>query len=148
MADEAEEVNTPVEDGDTVQLLQETEVSEAEKNEEFRSSNRPDPREKPSPASTEHSWSAPLLSLARKATETISSGVSYAATPRNPTQGSAASSPTNTLSENDLNYTSNQPGGFQLKIYQTWSYQSTFSGLPLRLSWVQLSHHVTLDVKS
>lgn len=133
MADQAEEVNTPAEDGDAVQQLQETEVSEAEKNREFRSSERSDAGEKLSPASAEHSWSAPLLSLARKATETISSGVSYAATPRNPTQGSAASSPTNTLSENDVNDTSNQPGGFQLKIYQNWSHQSTFSRLPLRL---------------
>lgn len=110
MADEAEKVNTPAEDGDAVQQLQETEVSEAEKNREFRSSDRPDAGEKPSPSSAQHSWSAPLLSLARKATETISSGVSYAATPRNPTQGPAASSPTNTLSENDLNYTSDLPG--------------------------------------
>lgn len=117
MADDAEEVNTPAEDGDSVQQLQETEVSETEKNGEFSSSDRLDPVEKPSPASTEHSWSAPLLSLARKATETISSGVSYAATPRNPSQGSAASSPTYTLSENDLSYTSNQPGGVQFKIY-------------------------------
>lgn len=134
MADEAEEVNTPAEDGVTVQQLQETKVSKAEKNEEFESSDRPDRGEKPSPAPTEHSWSAPLLSLARKATETISSGVSYAAAPRNPTQGSAASSPTNTLSQNDLNYTSNQPGGFQLKICQAWSYQSMFSRRLLRLS--------------
>lgn len=119
MADAAEEVNTLTGDGDIVQQLQETEVSEAEQNKEFGSSDRPDPGDKPTPASTEHSWSAPLLSLARKATETISSGVSYAAIPRNPTQGSAASSSTNTLSENDLNVTSNQPGGFQLEIYQT-----------------------------
>lgn len=114
MADEAEEVNTPAEDGDATQQLQETEVSETETNGEFCSSDRPDPGEKPSPASTEHSWSAPLLSLARKATETISGGVSYAATQRNPAQGSAASSPTKALPENDqLNYTSNQPGAFQ-----------------------------------
>ncbi|TNM98783.1 RUN and FYVE domain-containing protein 1 [Takifugu flavidus] len=109
MADEAEEVNTPAEDGNTGQQLQGTEVSEAEKNSQFCSSDRPDPGEKPPPASTEHSWSAPLLSFARKATETISSGVSYAATPRNPAQGAAASSPTNTLPENDINYTSHQP---------------------------------------
>ncbi|XP_003970516.2 RUN and FYVE domain-containing protein 1 [Takifugu rubripes] len=109
MADEAEEVNTPAEDGNTGQQLQGTEVSEAEKNSQFCSSDRPDPGEKPSPASTEHSWSAPLLSFARKATETISSGVSYAATPRNPAQGAAASSPTNSLPENDINYTSHQP---------------------------------------
>lgn len=113
MADEAGEVNTPADDGDAIQQLQGTEVSETETNGEFCSSDRPDSGEKPSPASTEHSWSAPLLSLARKATETISGGVSYAATQRNPTQGSAPSSPTNTLSEHDLNYTANQPGAFQ-----------------------------------
>lgn len=115
MADEAEEVNTPAEDGNTGQQVQGTEVSEAEKNSQFCSSDGPDPGEKPAPASTEHSWSAPLLSFARKATETISSGVSYAATPRNPAQGAAASSPTNTLPENDINYTSHQPGGFFAK---------------------------------
>lgn len=111
MADGAEEVNTAAEDGDTVQQLQETEVYEADKSSESGCSDGPDFVGKPPPASTEHSWSAPLLSLARKATETISSGVSYAATSRNPSQGSAASSPANTLCENDLNHTSNQPGG-------------------------------------
>lgn len=115
MADEAEEVNTPAEDGNTGQLLRGTEVSEAEKNSHFCSSDGPDPGEKPSPASTEHSWSAPLLSFARKATETISSGVSYAATPRNPAQGAAANSPTSALPENDINCTSHQPGGFFMK---------------------------------
>lgn len=134
MADQAEEVNTPAEDGDTAQQLQGTEVSEAEKNGEFSSSDGPDPGEKPSPASTEHSWTAPLLSFARKATETISSGVSYAATPRNPTPGSAASSPTNTLTENDLNYTLNQPGGFSSKTCKTWSYRSTFGTLTFMTS--------------
>lgn len=115
MADEAEEVNTPAEDGNTGQQLQGTEVSEAEKNSHFCSSDQPDSGEKPSPAPTEHSWSAPLLSFARKATETISSGVSYAAAPRNPAPGTAASSPTSTLPENDLNYTSHQPGGVFMK---------------------------------
>lgn len=113
MADEAEEVNTPAEDGNTGQQLQGTEVSEAEKNIQVRRSDGPDPGETPAPAS-ELSWSAPLLSFARKATETISSGVSYAATPRNPAQG-AASSPANTLPENDVNCTSHQPGAFFMK---------------------------------
>lgn len=115
MADEAEEVNTAAEEGDTGQQLQGTEVSEAETNSRFCSGDGPEPGEKPPPASTEHSWSAPLLSFARKATETISSGVSYAATPRNPAQGAAANSPSNALPENELNCTSHQPGGFSMK---------------------------------
>uniref|UniRef100_A0A668ASU0 RUN and FYVE domain containing 1 n=1 Tax=Myripristis murdjan TaxID=586833 RepID=A0A668ASU0_9TELE len=49
----------------------------------------------------ESSWSAPILSLARKATETISSGVSYGAALRHPSTGSTASSPTEKEPEND-----------------------------------------------
>ncbi|KAA8589102.1 hypothetical protein FQN60_010447 [Etheostoma spectabile] len=102
MADEAGEVNTAVEDGEAKQQLCEPEVSEAEPD----GGHGQERTEKPAPAASESSWSAPILSLARKATETISSGVSYAAAPRNPSQGSAASSPTERESENHLNNTS------------------------------------------
>lgn len=140
MADEAEEVNTAADDGDAALPLQETEVSEAETNGEFRSSDWPDPGSKPSPASAEHSWSAPLLSLARKATETISSGVSYATTPRNPAQGSAASSPTTALCENDL-YTSNQPGGFQFGVIKLGATDARLDEFLLDL--LEFSFHIT-----
>ncbi|KAJ8014939.1 hypothetical protein DPEC_G00020970 [Dallia pectoralis] len=58
---------------------------------------------------TESNWSTPILSLARKATETISSGVIYGATFRNATPfASAAGSPSSTTTtqnstENDVN---------------------------------------------
>uniref|UniRef100_A0A8D0CX28 RUN and FYVE domain containing 1 n=1 Tax=Sander lucioperca TaxID=283035 RepID=A0A8D0CX28_SANLU len=89
MADEAGEVNTAVEDGEAKQQLDEPEVSETAPDCESGGSDRQERTEKPAPAAAESSWSAPILSLARKATETISSGVSYAAAPRNPSQGSA-----------------------------------------------------------
>ncbi|XP_031175159.2 RUN and FYVE domain-containing protein 1 [Sander lucioperca] len=106
MADEAGEVNTAVEDGEAKQQLDEPEVSETAPDCESGGSDRQERTEKPAPAAAESSWSAPILSLARKATETISSGVSYAAAPRNPSQGSAVSSPTERESENDFNNTS------------------------------------------
>lgn len=116
MADEAGEVNTAVEDGEAQQEPNEPEVSEAATDGEFSGSDGADRTEKSAPAAAENSWSAPLLSLARKATETISSGVSYAAAQRNPSQGSAASSPTEREPENDLNSTAKKlPGRLRLK---------------------------------
>lgn len=85
MADQTLEVNTTVEDLVASQLVDEAEVSgqgEPDGGSDVRSSP-----EKSSPAA-ENSWSAPILSLARKATETISGGMSYAAAPRKPSQGS------------------------------------------------------------
>ncbi|XP_035524980.1 RUN and FYVE domain-containing protein 1 isoform X1 [Morone saxatilis] len=109
MADEAGEVNTAVEDGEAKQPPHEPEVSGAATDGESGCSDDQDRAEKSAPApAAETSWSAPLLSLARKATETISSGVSYASAPRNPSQGSAASSPTETEPENDLDNASKQ----------------------------------------
>ncbi|KAM9849439.1 RUN and FYVE domain-containing protein 1 [Aulostomus maculatus] len=100
MADESGEVNTAVEDGEAKQQQDESTVSETATNGEPRESQGP--AEKPA---AESNWSAPLLSLARKATETISSGVSYAAAPRNSSQGSAVSSPTDKEPANELNNT-------------------------------------------
>ncbi|XP_059201889.1 RUN and FYVE domain-containing protein 1 [Centropristis striata] len=105
MADEAGEVNTATEDGEAKQL-DEPEVSEAAPQGESGGSDEQEPAEKPAPAAAESSWSAPILSLARKATETISSGVSYASAPRNPSQAPAASSTADKEPENDLNNTS------------------------------------------
>uniref|UniRef100_A0A671U8W9 RUN and FYVE domain containing 1 n=1 Tax=Sparus aurata TaxID=8175 RepID=A0A671U8W9_SPAAU len=106
MADEAGEVNTAVEDGEAELHQDEPEVSEPDIVGDAGGSHEPEPPEKTPQPPAESSWSAPLLSLARKATETISSGVSYAAAPRNPSQGSAASSPAEREPENDLNSTS------------------------------------------
>lgn len=105
MADEAGEVNTAVEDTDAKQQQDEPQVSGAATDGEAGDSDAQSPAEKPSPAAAESTWSAPILSLARKATETISSGVSYAAAPRKSTQGSAASSPTEKEPENHVSNT-------------------------------------------
>ncbi|XP_068570594.1 RUN and FYVE domain-containing protein 1 isoform X2 [Cebidichthys violaceus] len=103
MADEAGEVNTAVEGSEPKQQLDEPQVSEAVPDDESDDSDGQDRTENPAPvpAAAASSWSAPILSLARKATETISSGVSYAAAQR-----SAASAPTELESNNDLNNTS------------------------------------------
>lgn len=110
MADEAGEVNTLVRDGEAGEQRDELQVSKAETDAEFGGSDGPERTERSSPA-TENSWSAPLLSLARKATETISSGVSYAGGLRNPSVGSTASSPTEMEPENNLNNTSKKLPG-------------------------------------
>lgn len=119
MADEAGEVNTAVEDGDAQEPLNGAEVPDAAADGESGDSDWPDPTEKSAPAAAENSWSAPLLSLARKATETISSGVSYAAAPRLPSHGAAASSPTERQPENDLNSTSTKLPGALFKTLDT-----------------------------
>uniref|UniRef100_A0A671UBN0 RUN and FYVE domain containing 1 n=1 Tax=Sparus aurata TaxID=8175 RepID=A0A671UBN0_SPAAU len=77
MADEAGEVNTAVEDGEAELHQDEPEVSEPDIVGDAGGSHEPEPPEKTPQPPAESSWSAPLLSLARKATETISSGVSY-----------------------------------------------------------------------
>ncbi|XP_056295935.1 RUN and FYVE domain-containing protein 1 isoform X2 [Pseudoliparis swirei] len=89
MADEAAEVNTAVEE-ETLQPRDEPEVPEAASGDESGGSDERDRAEPPAAApAAGSSWSAPILSLARKATETISSGVSYAAQ-RRPSHGSTA----------------------------------------------------------
>ncbi|XP_029961326.1 RUN and FYVE domain-containing protein 1 isoform X2 [Salarias fasciatus] len=100
MADEAGEVNTAVEDLEEKQEEDEAEESGAAEERE------PDGPERSEESGSAHSWSAPILSLARKATETISSGMSYAAAPRKSSQGSAACSPTEDEPGTDLNSTS------------------------------------------
>ncbi|XP_063347137.1 RUN and FYVE domain-containing protein 1 [Pelmatolapia mariae] len=101
MADEAEEVNTAVTERDEEQ--DEPKVLGPATNGEPDGGSEQDWTERQAPqVAEENSWSAPLLSLARKATETISSGISYAAIQRKPSQGSAASSPTENEAESDL----------------------------------------------
>uniref|UniRef100_A0A7N8XPW6 RUN and FYVE domain containing 1 n=1 Tax=Mastacembelus armatus TaxID=205130 RepID=A0A7N8XPW6_9TELE len=91
MADEAGEVNTAVGDGEAKQQL--PKVSGAATDGESGDSVGGGRTEKSAPTAAENSWSAPIVSLARKATETISSGVSYAAAQRKPSQGSAVMVP-------------------------------------------------------
>lgn len=117
MADEAGEVNTATEECIEKQEQDEPEVSEPATDGEPDSTDGHACAEKTSPVAAENSWSAPILSLARKATETISSGMSYAAAPRKLSQGSAASSPTEKEMENDLNSTANKlPGRPRLTL--------------------------------
>ncbi|XP_070960103.1 RUN and FYVE domain-containing protein 1-like isoform X1 [Oncorhynchus clarkii lewisi] len=104
MADEVRETNTVVEESD---VKEEPKVLEVlpDSHPVGISSDEEAPIDKPV---TESNWSTPILSLARKATETISSGVSYGAALRNATSsGSAASSPTSPTkqksTENDTN---------------------------------------------
>ncbi len=107
------------------QQLNEPEVSGGATDSESGVSDGPDHAEKSAPAAAENSWSAPLLSLARKATETISSGMSYAAAPRNPSQGSAPSSPTEQEPEKDFNNTPRKlPGGLWPQLTFSSSYFS------------------------
>lgn len=125
MADEAGETNTAVEDGEAKQaeepeVLGDATVSEA-------SGDGRGQKEKPV---AESSWSAPILSLARKATETISSGVSYGAALRHPSTGSTASSPTEKEPENDSSSNSSAskilPGRLRLLFQSVGSQLSDF----------------------
>ncbi|XP_039871761.1 RUN and FYVE domain-containing protein 1 [Simochromis diagramma] len=103
MADEAGEVNTAVTERDENQEQDEPKVLRPTTNGEPDGGSEQDWTERQAPqVAEENSWSAPLLSLARKATETISSGISYAAIQRKPSQGSAASSPTENEAESEL----------------------------------------------
>ncbi|XP_052343893.1 RUN and FYVE domain-containing protein 1-like isoform X2 [Oncorhynchus keta] len=105
MADGVSETNTAAEESDAKE--EDPKVLEVlpDSHPVGVSSNEETSKDKPA---TESNWSTPILSLARKATETISSGVSYGAALRNATSsGSAASSlkcPTKQNStENDTN---------------------------------------------
>uniref|UniRef100_A0A665V1N8 RUN and FYVE domain-containing protein 1-like n=1 Tax=Echeneis naucrates TaxID=173247 RepID=A0A665V1N8_ECHNA len=93
MADEAGEVNTAVRESDPRPPADESRESKARTDGESSDSDgqgrAQEPAPVPAPAAPENTWSAPILSLARKATETISSGVIYAAGPRKSSQGSA-----------------------------------------------------------
>ncbi|KAM4733004.1 RUN and FYVE domain-containing protein 1 [Anableps anableps] len=106
MADQTLEVNTAVEDHAEKPEPGEPEVSGPATEEEPDCSHGRDSPENAHPAAAESSWSAPILSLARKATETISSGMSYAAAPRKPSQDSAVGSPSEKGAESDLSSTS------------------------------------------
>ncbi|XP_020327518.1 RUN and FYVE domain-containing protein 1 isoform X2 [Oncorhynchus kisutch] len=105
MADGVSETNTAAEESDAKE--EDPKVLEVlpDSHPVGVSSDEETSKDKPA---TESNWSTPILLLARKATETISSGVSYGAALRNATSsGSAASSlkcPTKqNSSENDTN---------------------------------------------
>ncbi|CAB1337753.1 unnamed protein product [Coregonus sp. 'balchen'] len=98
MADEVRETNTAAEESDVKE--QESKVLEVipDSHPVGISSDEEAPKDKPA---TESNWSTPILSLARKATETISSGVSYGAALRNAkSSGSAVSSATSPTKQN------------------------------------------------
>ncbi|XP_043983224.1 RUN and FYVE domain-containing protein 1 [Gambusia affinis] len=105
MADQTLEVNTAVEDHVEKPDPGEQEVSGPATDDEPTGTQCRDPPENTHPAAAESGWSAPILSLARKATETISSGMSYAAAPRKASQDSAVASAGEKETENDLNST-------------------------------------------
>lgn len=114
MADEAGETNTAV-DGSGAnepepEVLEVATDSKADSDEEGQ-------KDKPVAEST---WSTPILSLARKATETISSGVSYGAALRNASSGFTASSPTKTNSENDHTSSCTSAEKLPGKLDQCW----------------------------
>ncbi|CAL8236444.1 unnamed protein product [Arctogadus glacialis] len=95
MADEAAEINTALEDGEAKQTEHEVlEVSTHSKEPTDKQVQNDEPI-------AESTWTAPIFSLARKATETISSGVSYGASLRNSTSLSSISSTTEKPPEND-----------------------------------------------
>lgn len=152
MADEAEEVNTVAEDGGADEQKNEVDASTHETEGELGCHDGPDRTEKfPATAAAENSWSAPLLSLARKATETISSGVNYAASQRNPPQGSAMSSPTEKEAENDVDNASKRlPGqldavflGDSLNFTETLSEGCSHKVCVTTSSWFVVSCHGT-----
>ncbi|XP_015232772.1 PREDICTED: RUN and FYVE domain-containing protein 1-like [Cyprinodon variegatus] len=101
MADQTLEVNTAVKDHVEKTEHEEPEVSSLPTNEEPCDRQGRDSPEEPHPAAAESNWSAPILSLARKATETISIGMSFAAAPRKASQDSAVSSPGEKEAENN-----------------------------------------------
>ena len=97
MAEEAKEPNSVVEDNNDKD--EESEVPELIQD-TIENSNEEEQR---NIQAAESSWSAPILSLARKASETISSGVNtYGAALKNAAPGSATnSSPTELSSANE-----------------------------------------------
>ncbi|XP_014054310.1 RUN and FYVE domain-containing protein 1 isoform X1 [Salmo salar] len=104
MADEVRETNPVAEKSDVKEEPKVVEVL-PDSHPVGISSDEEAPIDKPV---TESNWSTPILSLARKATETISSGVSYGAALRNATSsGSAASSPTSPNKQNSTENNTN-----------------------------------------
>uniref|UniRef100_A0A8C7YQE2 RUN and FYVE domain containing 1 n=1 Tax=Oryzias sinensis TaxID=183150 RepID=A0A8C7YQE2_9TELE len=100
MADLAGNVNTACDDAVENQGEEPT-VLDSEAFEELSDRAEQDAAGISPSVAAENSWSAPIFSLARKASETISHGMSYAAAPRKLSHGSSASSSNEKESEND-----------------------------------------------
>ncbi|XP_028314837.1 RUN and FYVE domain-containing protein 1 [Gouania willdenowi] len=110
MADETEEVNIAAQDQNSQENSQdEPEAPEPTTDGEPGGGSQEEecPDQHALPAAENH-WSVPILSLARKATETISSGMSYAAAPRKVSHGPASCSGSDGGSEKDVNGTSSK----------------------------------------
>lgn len=99
-------VNTAVEHNESKLVENHHEVSQDSVDAEGADggSHDAEPESTASTPAAESSWSAPLLSLARKATESISGGVMSSVVPKSDGQwsGSAASSPTDKQSPNEV----------------------------------------------
>ncbi|KAJ0044189.1 hypothetical protein NL108_005218 [Boleophthalmus pectinirostris] len=102
MADDTEEVNTAVEHNESKQESNHVEVSQDTADGETVEGGSHAELQDTASTLVQNSWSAPLLSLARKATESISGGVISSAAPKNNGQGSTLSSPTENQSQNDV----------------------------------------------
>ncbi|XP_057706064.1 RUN and FYVE domain-containing protein 1 isoform X2 [Corythoichthys intestinalis] len=100
MADDLGEVNTAVGEGET---KQEQEVSKLLNEEPDNNACNNNILGRTERSSSESSWSGSLMSLARKATETLSSGVNYASARRNSVHGSAESLTSEKEPEPELN---------------------------------------------
>ncbi|KAM9413128.1 RUN and FYVE domain-containing protein 1-like isoform 2-T2 [Salvelinus alpinus] len=147
MADEVSETNTAAEESDAKE--EDPKVLEVLPDSHPVGVSSDDETSKDKPA-TESNWSTPILSLARKATETISSGVSYGAALRNATSsGSAASSPKcptkQNSTENDTNANQYLPA---VKDYMAVERSNLFSMMKLSIKGLiqsSLSLGRTLD---
>ncbi|XP_023847850.1 RUN and FYVE domain-containing protein 1 isoform X2 [Salvelinus sp. IW2-2015] len=147
MADGVSETNTAAEESDAKE--EDPKVLEVLPDSHPVGVSSDDETSKDKPA-TESNWSTPILSLARKATETISSGVSYGAALRNATSsGSAASSPKcptkQNSTENDTNANQYLPA---VKDYMAVERSNLFSMMKLSIKGLiqsSLSLGRTLD---
>ncbi|XP_014054311.1 RUN and FYVE domain-containing protein 1 isoform X2 [Salmo salar] len=145
MADEVRETNPVAEKSDVKEEPKVVEVL-PDSHPVGISSDEEAPIDKPV---TESNWSTPILSLARKATETISSGVSYGAALRNATSsGSAASSPTSPNKQNSTENNTNTNQYLPVKDHMAVERSNLFSMMKLSIKGLiqsSLSLGRTLD---
>ncbi|XP_055744171.1 RUN and FYVE domain-containing protein 1-like isoform X2 [Salvelinus fontinalis] len=146
MADGVSETNTAAEESDAkeedpkvLEVLPDSHPVGVSSDEEIS-------KDKPA---TESNWSTPILSLARKATETISSGVSYGAALRNATSsGSAASSPKCPTKQNSTENDTNANQYLPVKDHMAVERSNLFSMMKLSIKGLiqsSLSLGRTLD---
>ncbi|XP_029627640.1 RUN and FYVE domain-containing protein 1-like isoform X2 [Salmo trutta] len=146
MADGVSETNTAAEESDAKE--EDPKVLEVlpDSHPVGVSSDEETSKDKPA---TESNWSTPILSLARKATETISSGVSYGAAFRNATSsGSATSSPTCPTKQNSTENDTNANQYLPVKDHMAVERSNLFSMMKLSIKGLiqsSLSLGRTLD---